>query len=209
MDWGDFFLPFNNNKQKSLCSLAVQPQDNRQQGKIQNCASVLIKGKERSWKHLKVFHKTRFTGQTTDVKDPFALEKKNPKTKTIENPEKQLQKVGYKIFISLLEQTSKTKLSTQPNQSSMTKSFTHTPTAMPGPCNRRSHGSALFSLLSLSHPQPPCLCLPSPFSDPCRSPQLLFFNPEAPWMFFSNQNLNCPKLHATPHPSLGPKALWL
>lgn len=39
------------------------------------------------------------------------------------------------------------------------------------------HGSALFLLLSLSHPQASCFGLPSPFSDLWRSPQLLFVIP--------------------------------
>lgn len=66
--------------------------------------------------------------------------------------------------------------------------FTHTPVPTPAPCpaalsaathkaEAARHGSALFLLLSLSHPQPSCFCLPSPFSDLCRSPQLHFVNP--------------------------------
>lgn len=154
---------------------------------------------------MKVFHKTRFTGQTTDVRDPFALKKKN------QNPEKQqLQKVGCRIFISLLEQTTKTTAfdTAQPAQHDHGHvSFTHTPMAMPGPCSSNEAMVQLSSpLLSLSYPQSSCLCLPSPFSDVCRSPQLLFVNPGVPWMSSCNQNLWPPTL-LTQHPSLGPEAL--
>lgn len=107
---------------------------------------------------MKVFHKTRFTGQTTDVKDPFAFKKKK-----IQNPEKQqLQKVGCKIFISLLEQTSKTTAfdTAQPAQHDHGRvSFTHTPMAMPGPC---SSSEDVVQPLPPPSSLPPSALLPLP-----------------------------------------------
>lgn len=153
---------------------------------------------------MKVFHKTRFTGQTTDVRDPFALKKKKSKPRKTTTA-----KGGVQNFHFTPRTTKTTAFDTaQPAQHDHGHvSFTHTPMAMPGPCSSNEAMVQLSSpLLSLSYPQSSCLCLPSPFSDVCRSPQLLFVNPGVPWMSSCNQNLWPPTL-LTQHPSLGPKAL--